>query len=224
MRTNKTRGIVYTQPRKELDPDVALLLGLHAGDGWLSDKWGISCRPDDKAMFLHIIDLVRNILGVEPIKPVKCPAGKAIMIRSGQPQALAFFRSYGFPQGRKTGTVQVPTQILESNDKGVVKAFLCGLFSTDGCFSFQVNRGPRVEIQVKSKKLRDGFICLASKLGFSFRAYAYLPPRGKNKSPLQVAYTTQTNQVVRWMEEIGSIKDAHIKRYQDWKTINRMSS
>lgn len=223
MRIIKPRGVIYHQPMKELDENVALLLGLHAGDGWLSDKWGISYGQDDKAMFLRIMDLVRNVLGVEPIKPVKCPAGRAIMIRSGQPQALAFFRGYGFPQGRKAGTVCVPKQILESNDKGVVKAFLCGLFSTDGCFSFQVNRGPRVEIQVKSERLRDEFVRLVSKLGFSFRAYAYLPPRGKNKTPLQVAYTTQTKQVIRWMEEVGSIKDAHIKRYQDWKTINRMS-
>jgi intein/homing endonuclease len=215
---------VYNQPRKGLDPDVALLLGLHAGDGWLSDKWGISCGQDDTAMSLRIMELVRKVLGVEPIKPVKCPAGKAIMIRSGQPQALAFFRGYGFPQGRKAGSVGVPKQILESNNESVLKAFLRGLFSTDGCFSFQVNRGPRVEIQVKSKKLRDDFVSLAGSLGFSFREYAYLPPNGKNKSPLQVAYTTQRKQVIRWMEEVGSIKDAHIKRYQDWKTINRMSS
>jgi intein/homing endonuclease len=211
--------IIYHDSLKELNEDVALLLGLHAGDGWLSDKWGIACGQDDKLMFLRIMELVRNVLGVEPIKPIKCPAGKAVMIRSGQPQALAFFRGYGFPQGRKAGSVGVPKQILESNSESILKAFLRGLFSTDGCFSFQVNRGPRVEIQVKSEKLRDDFVNLASRLGFSFRTYAYLPPSGKNKSPLHVAYTTQSKQVVRWMEEIGSIKDSHVKRYQDWKML-----
>lgn len=215
---------IYHAPLKELNEDAALLLGLHAGDGWLSDKWGITCGEDDTVMFFRVMELVKNVLGVEPIKPVKCPAGKAVMIRSGQPQALAFFRGYGFPQGRKAGSVGVPKQILESNNEIILKAFLRGLFSTDGCFSFQVNRGPRVEIQVKSEKLRDDFVSLAGRLGFSFRTYAYLPPKGKNKSPLQVAYTTQRKQVIRWMGEVGSIKDAHIKRYQDWKTINRMSS
>jgi len=95
------------------------------------------------------------------------------------------------------------------------------LFSTDGCFSFQVDRGPRVEIQVKSEKLRDDFLDLVGRLGFSFRSYAYLPPRGKNKAPLQAAYTTQTKQVVRWMEEISSTKDSHVKQYQYWKRINK---
>jgi hypothetical protein len=89
--------IIYHAPLKELNEDVALMLGLHAGDGWLSDKWGITCGQNDKNMFLRVMELVRNVLGVEPIKPVKCPAGKAVMIRSGQPQALAFFRGYGFP-------------------------------------------------------------------------------------------------------------------------------
>lgn len=211
--------IIYHDPLKELNVDVALLLGLHAGDGWLSDKWGIACGQDDKSMFLRIMGLVRNVLGVESIKPIKCSAGKAIMIRSGQPQALAFFRGYGFPQGRKAETVGVPKQILESNDENVIGAFLRGLFSTDGCFSYQVNRGPRVEIQVKSERLRNEFVSLAGRLGFSFRVYSYLPPDGKNKAPLQVAYTTQRKQVVRWMEEIGSIKDAHLKRYKDWKML-----
>lgn len=212
--------IIYRPPLKELNEDVALLLGLHAGDGWLSDKWGIACGQDDERMLLRVTELVRNVLGVEPIKPVKCPAGKAIMIRSGQPQALAFFRSYGFPQGRKAGTVCVPKQIMQSNDEGIVRAFLRGLFSTDGCFSFQINRGPRAEIQVKSESLRNEFVDLADRLKFAFRIYAYLPPNGKNKSPLHVAYTTQRKQVVRWMEEVGSIKDAHIERYGKWKMLN----
>ncbi len=218
MRTVKPRGAVYHQPKRELDEDVALLLGLHVGDGWLSDKWGIACEPKD-SMIIRVIQLVRDVLGVEPIKPYKCAAGKAIMIRSGQRQALDFFRNYGLPQGRKAGIVKIPQRVLESNNAAVIKAFLRGLFSTDGCFSFQVERGPRVEIQVKSEKLRDDFVHLAGRLGFSFRSYAYLPPRGKNKAPLQVAYTTQTRQVVRWMEEIGSIKDSHIQRYQHWKKI-----
>jgi hypothetical protein len=43
----------------------------------------------------------------------------------------------------------------------------------------------------------------------------------KNKAPLQVAYTTQTRQVARWMEEVGSIKNLHVQKYQHWKRINK---
>jgi intein/homing endonuclease len=220
-RKPKPRGTVYCRPRKELDEEVALLLGLHVGDGWLSDKWGIACEEKDKSMIVRVTKLVRNVLGVEPIKPLKCAAGKAIAIRSGQPQVRGFFRSYCIPQGRKAGKVRIPKQILQSKNEATVKAFLRGLFSADGCFSFQADRGPRVEIQVRSEKLRNDFLDLVGRLGFSFRSYAYLPPRGKNKAPLHVAYTTQSKQVVRWMEEIGSIKDSHVTHYRFWKSINK---
>lgn len=82
---------------------LLFLLGLHVGDGWLSDKWGIACEKKDKSMILRVTQLVRDVLGVEPIKPSECAAGKAIMIRSGQPQVLDFFRNYDLPQGRKAG-------------------------------------------------------------------------------------------------------------------------
>jgi len=213
----KYSRITYHLPRKRLDEDVALLLGLHVGDGWLSDKWGIMCEKVEGSMINWIIRLAREVLGVEPIIG-EYKEGE-IMIRSGQRQVIEFFLSYGLPQGRKAGRVRIPKQILGSDNPAIIKAFLRGLFSTDGCFSFQNSRGPRVEIQVKSQKLRDDFVYLADRLGFSFRLYEYLPPRGKNKAPLQVAYTTRTSQCVRWMKEVGSIKDSHVQRYRNWKKI-----
>lgn len=215
----RQRPIIYHDPRKQMDEDVSFLLGLHVGDGWLSDNWGLSCEKENSSMILRIMGLVRGVLGVEPIKPYTHWGRNEIMIRSGQKQVLDFFRNYGLPQGRKAGRVRVPKQILESDNPAIIRAFLRGLFSTDGCFSFQNGRSPRIEIQVKSERLRDDFVYLASKLEFSFIKYTYIPPRGKNKAPLHVAYTTQTKQSVRWMEEIGSIKDSHVKRFQRWKKI-----
>lgn len=213
------KPVTYHNPRKLLDEDIALLLGLHVGDGWLSREWGISCEKNERLMVHRIIVLVREVLGVKPM--VGEYKKNEVMIRSGQRQILEFFRDYGLPRGRKSGRVRVPKKILESNNQAIIQAFLRGLFSADGCFSFQEHRSPRIEIQVKSKRLRDQFANLANRLGFSFHTYEYLPPRGKNKAPLRVAYTTQTKQVVRWMEEIGSIKNSHITRYWRWKTNNR---
>jgi len=211
------KPVTYHEPRKQLDEDIALLLGLHVGDGWLSREWGISCDRTDKSMVSRIIELTRDILGVEPM--VGAYKKNEIMIRSGQRQVLEFFLRYGLQLGRKAGEVRIPSQILQSDDRLIARSFLCGLFSADGCFSFQYGKSSRVEIQVKSKELRNDFVHLADLLGFSLHSYEYLPPRGKNKAPLQVAYTTRTKQVVRWMEEIGSIKDSHVERYRRWKTI-----
>jgi hypothetical protein len=127
--------------------------------------------------------------------------------------------SSGLPQGGKAGRVWIPKQVLGSDSPAIARAFLRGLFSTDGGFSFQNSRGPRVEIQVKSQKLKDDFVYLAGRLGFSFRLYEYLPARGKNKAPLQVTYTTQSGQCIRWMKEVGSLKDFHNQCYQGWKKL-----
>ena len=70
----------------------------------------------------------------------------------------------------KAGRVRIPKQVLGSDDRAIARAFLRGLFSADGCFGFQNSRGSRVEIQVKSQRLRDDFVYPAGRLGFSFRA------------------------------------------------------
>jgi len=64
----KYSRITYRLPRERLDEDVALLLGLHVGDGWLSDKWGIMCEKVEGSMIRWIIRLAREVLGVEPIR------------------------------------------------------------------------------------------------------------------------------------------------------------
>jgi len=68
-------------------------------------------------------------------------------------------------------------------------------------------------------RLRDDFVYPAGRLGFSFRSYECISLRGENKAPLQVAYTTQSGQCIRWMKEVGSLKDSHNRRYQDWKKL-----
>ena len=75
-----------------------------------------------------------------------------------------------------------------------------GLFSSDGCFSFQVNRGPRVEIQVKSKALRDGFVDLAGNIGFKFRIYVIF------------RLTAKTNSLYRLLIRLG-----RNKLFDGWK-------
>ena len=59
----KGRHITYHQPKEVLDTDVAELLGLHAGDGYMSrGTWGIRCNLQDENMAQWIIHLARNVL------------------------------------------------------------------------------------------------------------------------------------------------------------------
>jgi hypothetical protein len=104
------KPVTYCNPRKLLDEEVALLLGLHVGDGWLSCEWGISREKNERLMVHRIIGLVREVLGVKPT--VGEYKKNEAMIRSGQRQVLEFFRDYGLPRGRKTGRVRVPKRFL----------------------------------------------------------------------------------------------------------------
>ncbi|HEV2226325.1 MAG TPA: LAGLIDADG family homing endonuclease, partial [Nitrososphaerales archaeon] len=208
--------IFYHAPLDTLDCQAAELLGLHAGDGWLSKEWGLAINRNDTAMVGRAVQLVREVLGVEPFISKK--PDQSISVRSGQPQVLQFFKGYGFPSGKKARIVTVPRAILESSDLEVVRAFLKGLFSADGCFSHRGRNGS-CTLSVSSLGLRDGFALLASKVGFEFRKYSYPHSKGKNKVPLRIAHIGRRADVMRWMTEVGSICDARDRRFLEWRGL-----
>ena len=208
--------IFYHAPLATLDCEAAELLGLHTGDGWLSKEWGLAINRNDTVMIDRVLKLVRKVLGVEPFVSKK--QDQSISVRSGQPQVLQFFKGYGFPSGKKARIVTVPRLILESNDLRVVRAFLRGLFSADGCFSHRRRTGS-CTLSVSSLELRDGFVLLASKVGFDFRKYSYSHSKGKNKVPLRIARIGKRADVMRWMTEVGSICDTHNRRFSEWRGL-----
>ena len=207
--------IFYHPPRNYLDSEVGLLLGLHAGDGWVSDEWGLAICRNDTAMIHEIVILARGVLGIEPFVSQK--SDWSVSIRSGQPQVKAFFMGYGFPKGKKARIVSVPQAMLGTNDI-VVKSFLRGLFSADGCFSYR-GRQAKCELSVSSVALRDGFVGLAARLGFDFHAYSYNHKGGHNKVPLNVACLSRKAEVLRWMVEVGSLKDSHKVKFSEWQRL-----
>lgn len=206
---------VYHEPIMELNYESALLLGLHAGDGHLSESWGVSVGLKDKTMGEQIVVLVRNVLGVEP--GISHRSDGYFIIRSGKRQVFEFFEHYGFTRGRKATTVCVPSLVASSTDIRVMIGFLKGAFSADGCFSFRRNWG-QCRFVVSSVGFRNGFVELASKLGFGFHSYSYPHCTGHNRVPLNTAYIGNRCEVIRWMETVGSVSDTHLNRYHRWRS------
>jgi len=215
------RHITYHLPREVLDGDVAELLGLHAGDGYMScGSWGIRCNVQDQSMAERIIQLARDTLGVEPSVAAR---DNAFEIRSGQKQVVNFFKRYDFSEGEKARTVQVPNRILISNDPEIIKGFLKGLFSSDGSFSFQKRDNySRVDLMIRSKVLRDQFIELAGRLEFSFnKCDSKRVKKGfKMKSTVNFfnANLTSRSAVLQWMENVGTGCDTHLKKFGLWQS------
>jgi hypothetical protein len=206
---------IYHPAAMELNHDSAMLLGLHAGDGYLSDVWGISVCNKDKSMGERVVMLTRDILGVEPGFDHKKDGN--FIIRSAKPQVFEFFEYFGFRRGRKATTVSVPPLVASSSDIEVIVGFLKGAFSSDGCFSYRRNWG-QCRFVVSSKSFRDGFVELGRKLGFKFHCYSYPHHTGHNKLPLNTAYIGSRSEVIRWMETVGSISDTHLQRYRMWRS------
>lgn len=210
---------IYSLARTLLDFDSALLLGLHAGDGYLSGAWGLSIHSKDVRMTHEVIVLAREVLGIEP--GIRTRDDHTTTVWSWKRQAVDFFKRYGFPEGRKAGIVTVPQAIFQASIE-VKRAFLRGLFSSDGCFYTKGRRG-EIRFEASSKPLRDGFVLLASQLGFVFHGYSYVHHGGHNKLSLHLAYLGRQPQVLRWMEEVGSICDTHLERYSTLKNVLRES-
>jgi hypothetical protein len=179
---------------------------------------GIVVNSSDTDMAGTVFSLAKNLLGLEPyLSRTK----STISIKSGKKQAKDFFLRYGFTKGHKAGSVVVAFEILRSNDAEILKSFLRGIFSADGCFAFR-KRGARCVLQVSSAALRDGFVELASRIGFDFRKYDYAKTTGLNKLPIHIAYMGRREHVFCWMQQVGSISDGHHRRFSEWKALVRM--
>ncbi len=205
---------IYHEPTTKLDQEVAMLLGLHAGDGYLSDGWGLAIAEKDVEMGKEVFALVEHIVGVEPYFENR--KERYFILKSGKEQVREFFRNYGYPQGKKAGIVEVPAKVMGSRKPRVWTGFLRGAFSSEGSFWFRGNWG-QCRFEVSSLRLRDGFIELARRLGFNFRGYSYVHHGGHNKLPLHLAYLGSRAEVIRWMEQVGSISDTHLERYNRWR-------
>jgi len=213
--------ITYHPPKEVLDIEVAELLGLHAGDGYMScGVWGIRCNLQDEDMAQRIIQLARNVLGVEPCVRIR---ENTFEIRSGQRQTVRFFRKYGFIEGKKAYVVQVPDQVTHTSDSKIIESFLRGLFSSDGSFSFQKrDYSPRIDLMVRSRLLRDQFVELAAKVGFSFNKSNVIRVKEgfttKSAGAFFNANLTSRKDVLRWMTVVGTLCDTHTKKFELWQS------
>jgi intein/homing endonuclease len=218
------KGICYKPPKTILDVEVAELLGLHAGDGYIScGVWGILCNIRDEKMAQRIVVLVRNVLGVEPCVSTR---QNTFEIRSGQRQAVRFFNNYGFVEGKKAYDVRAPSQIMHTDNGEIVKAFLRGLFSSDGSFSFRKSDlSCRVDLTIRSKLLRDEFVELSSRIGFSFNLCdAMRVKKGFTERSAGAFFNsnlTSKKCVLKWMNDVGTLCDSHLKKLKIWQATGK---
>ena len=137
-----------------LDKNLALLLGVLWGDGWLASRkvalknysWRVGIVEDDKPLVNRFIELTNKTFGITP--KINNRITKLEAYFSNKIVYEILNRVYNFPDGDKINRLKIPAQILESDE--LTKQFLSGLFSTDGKFIIMKKNYPRIGLDSAS--------------------------------------------------------------------------
>ena len=215
----------------KLTPELAEFCGIHAGDGHLRkirNELEVSGSFEEKVYYeQRVIPLFNKIFDTNvkgKFFPTKGTYGFTI--------SRLFIRKtlidLGIPPGNKHKIVSVPDKILNSKDKEIRRAFLRGIFDTDGCLyfnkkiynkdSFKVNRNfyPTILFTTVSEKLAKGVHFLAKKDGFRCNLYSY----NSKKETESLKYTPKIDgikEMLNWMNLISPKNHVKVSRYEVWE-------
>lgn len=216
---------------ENLTPEIAEICGIHAGDGHLrknGKEFEISGSYEEREYYdAHVIPLINFVLGLN-IKGKFFPSKGTYGFSISSKALISLLIFFGFPKGKKDNIVQIPEQILHSQDPTIRRAFLRGIFDTDGCITFDKrsyntspfkktrNYYPRILFSTISKKLAIGIKELCEKEGFICKIYVYK----SKKQTESLKYKLQMvgiNNLERWMNIIIPKNSVKVSRYLIWK-------
>jgi len=233
-KSSKEVSIMEPTFSKEMTPDLAEICGIHAGDGYLRCRNGnnfeldISGNVDEKEYYdNHVVPLFERTLEIK-LNPRFFYPRNTYGFLICRRKVCEFIHSIGFPYGKKTLTVEVPKQILESRNLDVTYRFLRGVFDTDGTVSFKKRGGsgykeifkkrhtyPTIKLSVCSKNLRDGVGLLLMKTGFQF-AFSQVRKNLKENESFIIELEGDQN-LILWMQNIGFKNPVKENRFLIWK-------
>lgn len=204
-----------------LNETSAELLGAHVGDGSLyktktSLVWELRGGLDEKSYYTEHMDfLMKKLFNLEVKSKFRNDGKNGVWgIQTSKKEITKFLLEFGFKPGTKTYTVSVPEYIYNSNMK-IKRAFVRGLFDTDGCISFdRINGGnkrtyPKIQFSFASYKLITSLKDLLKTIGFESTIWK----SGDNCYSLRLAGKTK---VLKWFKEIKPNNPKHLKKYFFW--------
>ena len=201
---------------EELTPQLAEEIGIHLGDGFLSDKkyeFRLKGNKNEKEYYDNFIKrLYKDLFNLDlRIKEYETTYGFELYSKG-----LWNFKNkiLNIPAGRKEN-ISIPRIIKESSTE-IQVAFLRGVFDTDGSVSFTSrnkyqNYYPRITIELKSKTLIYDLAEILKDLG--------LEPR-ISKSNRDECWKIDLNgykKIERYSQLVGWNNPKSIKRIINWK-------
>lgn len=219
----------------KLTPKLAEACGIHAGDGYLRNdgrrrELDISGNIEEKEYYNnHIIPLFEKLFNIKII-PKFFPSRNTYGFVIRDLQIIEFFHSLGFPYGKKSTIVQIPSFILQNENKLFHTKFIRGLFDTDGCLYFSrrkkgkykafkktYNYYPVISFSSVSKNLIKETIQLLELLHFQKINYCTYNSKNPNENISNKIYIYGENKLNRFIKIIGIKNVVKLSRYQIWK-------
>jgi len=200
--------------------DIAVLLGLHVGDGTLYKTkfglvWELRGGLDEKELYIQKLQPLLERIFNRTLEPKYRSGGKngCFGFQTSNKIYTNFFLFHGFLPGSKTKTVSIPQSIKTASNK-IKCAFIRGLFDADGCLRFdRINNRPqhdypKIELQSASKQLRDDVRLIVSELGFGSHIW--------NSTYFAICIPGISN-MEKYMKEIKPNNPKFWNKYKFWK-------
>jgi len=195
-----------------MNSEVATLVGLHIGDGylgehkvkwknkiWVNRKWTLNAGYDyDFA--LNVKNLVENL----GYKARIYPKDKIYFVV----QSTSIWRliKIFFPIKKYAETVDIPKEFIKK--WGLAKNVLRGIFSCDGCVGFTNNyKNVYISFDTKSKRLANSIYKLLKEQDFNAHFYQF---KGGNMFSVRIF---KKSDMKRFMKEINSFNPKHYERF-----------
>lgn len=199
----------------DLNKDLALFLGLIWGDGWIVGRalarvkqdWKVGLVEDDAELLPYVQKLIKNLFFIDAHMYHK--RNYYYIVFSSRIVYELLNQTYNFPDGEKKDRLHIPKQILSNSN--LSKAFLNGLFSTDGCLTFTKilnKKYPRISFSSASSEFAEEVFVLLKSIGFSPHLNPY------NRKIGNRLYTIRLNgikQVSFFHKEINFVGDKQNK-------------
>ncbi len=218
-----------------LDTNLAYLLGIQVGDGYL--KKTVRTGKVDYLMsydgnLLNEFDWYNTILR----RLFKDLFNKEVKVRKTTTGTVKiYFRSKGIftflhevcgiSQSPKTN-IGIP-DIITNSSLEIKRAFLRGLADTDFSLNFKTRKGidyPVIDFHTSCKTLHELIILLLKELGFKFHAGNAFKKRLDKEHIVYYVYISGRHQLDKWMNDVGFGSFNHITRYDVWKKLGYLPS
>ena len=222
---------------QKMTPELAEEVGMHFGDGFLSDKryeYRLKGNPKDEKEYYqsYIKPLFKKLFNIEiNLKDFKTSYGFELKSR-----AIWEFKTkvIGIKSGNKYN-LYVP-ETIKVNSIEILSAFIRGLFDTDGTICFKSKYGyknyyPTIEITLFSKKVIKEVMEILNMLGFepkvsTTRGYERISLNGisrfkKYEQLIGWSSPKNLNKVNEWKIQYPELNNGECNSVAEYATVAR---